>query len=100
DVGRAARRVDDPVEIDERIVARCVLVVWLRELGVVLLVEGGMATRCGIGRRVAHILHVTLPTEPALLELRRHGRYVGGVDATRPQPFTLVCRCHRGYVGS
>ena len=81
DARRAHRAVDDRVEVDERVVARGVLVAGAGLLGVVGGADRRVATGPRLRRRVADVLHVALPCEAPLGELVRKGRNVGGEDA-------------------
>ena len=69
-VGGAGRVVDDRVEVDERVVARRVLVADLGALGGVHRVQIGVAAARRLSRGLGrHVLHVALPGQPAVLEL-------------------------------
>ena len=73
------------MEVDERVVARGVLVADLRLLGVVLLVERGVAAGRGhAGAAVLHVLHVAAPAQAALRELVRDRQRRARVDAALP----------------
>ena len=77
------------MEVDERVVARRVLVAVARRLRVVARVQRGVTARRRLGRRVPHVLHVTLPGATHGRELIGDRGHESGVDAALSDRLTV-----------
>ena len=79
----ARRRIENRVEIDERIVLRCVLVDWCGDLSEVGSTNRWMAASRRLACRViAHVLHEAAPRQTLRLELVGDGSDVCGIHAS------------------
>ena len=91
----AARRIDDRVEVDERVVAHRVLVAGAGLLGRVGRADRRVTAGPGLGRRVPHVLHVALPGAARGRELIGDGRYEGRIHAALPDRLAVGVEARR-----